>query len=256
MLLANGPEPRYPCRMHAPPAPPQDALVEARGLVRAYGGRRVVNGVDLGIAGGECLALFGPNGAGKTTLLRLLAGLLRPSDGSALVGGHVARSADARALVGIISHQTMLYPALTALENVRFAATMHGVADAAASARAALERLGVADRADAPVRSLSRGMQQRVTAARALVHSPRVLLLDEPFSGLDDAGASALAGIVGGMAREGVAVLLVTHDAREGLALATHVAVINRGALVLHEPRIASGEPDAFTARYRALLAS
>ena len=242
--------------MHAPPAPSPDALVEARGLVRAFGGRRVVSGIDLEIAPGECLALFGPNGAGKTTLLRLLGGLLRPSDGSAAIAGHAARTAGARALVGVISHQTMLYPALTALENVRFAATMHGVPDPAATALRALERLAIADRADTPVRALSRGMQQRVTAARALVHAPRVLLLDEPFTGLDDAGAATLAAVIGELAREGAAVLLVTHDAREGLALATHVAVIHRGAIVLHEPRIAVGEPDAFTTRYRALLAS
>ena len=236
--------------------PEHGALVEAKGLVRAFGGRRVVSGVDLEIAGGECLALFGPNGAGKTTLLRLLAGLLRPSDGTATIGGHVARTGGARALVGVISHQTMLYPALTALENVRFAATMHGVHDPTGSAHRALERLSIAERADTPVRALSRGMQQRVTAARALVHAPRVLLLDEPFTGLDDAGAAALPAVIGELARDGAAVFLVTHDAREGLALATHVAVIHRGAIVLHEPRIAVGEPDAFTARYRALLAS
>jgi heme exporter protein A len=242
--------------MHDDPAAESNALVEARGLVRAFGGRRVVSGVDLAIAGGECLALFGPNGAGKTTLLRLLGGLLRPSDGRALVAGHEARSTPARALVGVISHQTMLYPALTALENVRFAATLHGVPNPGAAAVRALARLGIADRADSPVRALSRGMQQRVTAARALVHGPRILLLDEPFTGLDDAGVSALAAIIVDLARAGAAILLVTHDAREGLAVATHVAVIHRGAIVLQEPRIASGEPDAFTARYRALFAS
>ena len=233
------------------------ALVEAAALTRAFGTRRAVNRIDLAIESGECLALFGPNGAGKTTLLRLLAGLLRPTAGEARVDGvTLPGGASARAVVGLISHQTMLYPALTALENVEFAARLHGVPDATGAARAALGRLGIADRADTPVRALSRGMQQRVTVARALVHAPRVLLLDEPFTGLDDAGSATLAAALAGLAREGAALLLVTHDVREGLALATHVAVMRRGAIALYEPRIASGEPDAFIHRYREVVAS
>jgi heme exporter protein A len=233
------------------------ALVEAAALTRAFGNRRAVDRIDLAIAAGECLALFGPNGAGKTTLLRLLAGLLRPTAGLARVDGvALPGGAAARAVVGLISHQTMLYPALTALENVEFAARLHGVPDATAAARAALARLAIADRADTPVRALSRGMQQRVTVARALVHSPRVLLLDEPFTGLDDAGSSTLAGSLAQLAREGAALLLVTHDVREGLALATHVAVMRSGSIALHEPRIASGEPDAFVRRYREIVSA
>ena len=232
-------------------------LVEASGLTRAFGARRAVDAVTLAIEAGECLALFGPNGAGKTTLLRLLAGLLRPTAGSARVDGvPLAGGARARAAVGLISHQTMLYPALTALENVVFSARLHGVPDAGAAALAALERTGIAERAHTPVRALSRGMQQRVTVARALVHEPRVLLLDEPFTGLDDAGSTALTRALAELAREGAALLLVTHDVREGLALATHVAVMRRGTLVLHEPRIASGEPESFVQRYRELVAS
>lgn len=233
------------------------ALVEAAGLTRSFGTRRAVDQVNVTIGAGECLALFGPNGAGKTTLLRLLAGLLRPTSGSARVDGvALPGGAAGRAAVGLISHQTMLYPALTALENVQFAAQLHGVPNANSAARVALGRLAIADRADTPVRALSRGMQQRVTVARALVHAPRVLLLDEPFTGLDDAGASTLAATLAELAREGAALLLVTHDVREGLALATHVAVMRRGAIALHEPRIASGEPDAFVRRYRETVAS
>ena len=232
-------------------------LVEAAALTRAFGPRKAVDRVDLAIESGECLALFGPNGAGKTTLLRLLAGLLRPSAGEARVGGvALPGGASARAAVGLISHQTMLYPALTALENVLFAARLHGVPDARDAAMAALERVSIAERADTPVRALSRGMQQRVTVARALVHRPRVLLLDEPFTGLDDAGSTTLAATLTDLAEEGAALLLVTHDVREGLALATQVAVMRRGAIVLREPRLASGEPEAFVQRYRALVAS
>jgi heme exporter protein A len=159
-------------------------------------------------------------------------------------------------MVGLISHQSMLYPALTAHENVVFSARLHGVPQASEAAMRALDQLRVADRATTPVRALSRGLQQRVSVARALVHDPKVLLLDEPFSGLDDSGTVALTETLATLARGGAAVLLVTHGVREGLALATHVAVMRRGALVLHEPRIAAGEPDAFTERYRALSAS
>ena len=233
------------------------ALVEARGLTRAFGPRRAVDGVDLAVDGGECLALFGPNGAGKTTMLRLLAGLLRPTSGTATMDGvALPGGASARAIVGLISHQSMLYPALTAHENVLFSARLHGVSEPVAAAMHALDTLRVADRANTPVRALSRGLQQRVSVARALVHGPRVLLLDEPFTGLDDAGTVALTETLAALARSGAAVLLVTHGVREGLALATHVAVMRRGALVLHEPRIAAGEPESFAERYRALSAS
>ena len=233
------------------------ALVESRALTRSFGPRVALSAVDLRVDAGECLALFGPNGAGKTTLLRLLAGLLRPTSGSASIDGvALPGGVSARSLVGLISHQSMLYPALTAHENVEFSARLHGVPNASVAALRALELLRVADRAKTPVRSLSRGLQQRVAVARALVHEPRVLLLDEPFTGLDDAGVAVLTETLATLARGGAAVLLVTHGVREGLALATHVAVLRKGALVLHEPRIAAGEPDAFTARYRALSVS
>ena len=239
------------------PARGDVALIEAAALTRSFGTRRAVDRVTLSIAGGECLALFGPNGAGKTTLLRLLAGLLRPTAGEAKVDDvALPGGAEARAVVGLISHQTTLYPALTALENVEFAARLHGVPNATTAARAALGRLAIADRADTPVRALSRGMQQRVTVARALVHAPRVLLLDEPFTGLDDAGSTTLAETLAGLARDGAALLLVTHDVREGLALATHVAVMRRGSIVLHEPRITSGEPESFVRRYRETVST
>lgn len=150
-----------------------------------------VDGVSLTVRPGECLALFGPNGAGKTTLLKLLGGLLAPTRGRVWLHGHrLPGGPDARRLVGLISHHALLYPALTVRENVRFAADCQGLVEADAATTAALRRLAVLDRADTPVRALSRGLQQRVSIARALVHRPRLVLLDEPYTGLDEAGGA------------------------------------------------------------------
>jgi heme exporter protein A len=229
-------------------------VVEARALVRAFGARRAVDGVDLTLRRGDCLALFGPNGAGKTTLLRLLAGLLKPSGGTARVAGvPLLGDPAARRLVGIISHQSMLYDALTARENVEFSARLYGVPDARAAAEAALDRMRVLDRASAPVRALSRGLQQRVSIARAIVHRPRVVLLDEPYTGLDEVGAAALTAALEELKSQGAALVLVTHNLGEGLALATHAAIMRRGRFVRFDERQAV-EPARYAIEYRELL--
>lgn len=239
-------------------------MVAAEGLARSFTGadgaghsrvRRAVDGVDFALAAGECLALFGPNGAGKTTLLRLLAGLLRPSAGRARVGGvELPGGAGARAMVGVLSHQSMLYAALTPLENVEFAARLYGVPRPREAAEDALRRMRVLDRPGAPVRALSRGLQQRVSVARAIVHTPKLLLLDEPFSGLDDAGAGALTGVLDGLKGAGAALVLVTHNLQEGLSLATHAAVMRAGRFVRLERRDAI-DLATYGAHYRALVA-
>jgi heme exporter protein A len=235
------------------PAP----VLEGRGLARAFGSARAVDGVDVTLAAGSCLALFGPNGAGKTTLLRMLAGLLRPTAGEVRIGGVLVRSeqgADARGRIGLISHQGMLYSALTALENVEFAARLHGVADATAAAERALAHLRVLDRAHVPVRALSRGLQQRVSIARAIVHAPDVLLLDEPYTGLDEPGARALTQELTALRGSGAAMVLVTHNLLEGLDLATHTAVMRRGRLVREDARDTI-DAERYAAEYRALAA-
>jgi len=228
--------------------------VEADGVARAYGRRRALDDVSFAVGRGECLALFGPNGAGKTTLLRILAGLLRPTRGTARVAGQPVRGdAAARARVGLISHQSLLYAALTPRENLRFAARMYGVAGPDAAADRALERLRVLDRADQPVRALSRGLQQRVSIARAIVHDPAVLLLDEPYTGLDEVGAGALTRLLEELKAAGAALVLVTHNLAEGLALATHAAVLRGGRMARHEERAAL-DPARFAEEYRALV--
>ena len=234
------------------PSPPP--ILEADGLTRLYGRRRALDNVSLALGAGECLALFGPNGAGKTTLLRILAGLLRPTRGSARILGEPVRGdAAARAQVGLISHQSLLYAALTVRENLRFTARLHGLRDPAEAIARVLDHLRLRERADQPVRALSRGLQQRVSIARALVHDPRVVLLDEPYTGLDEAGAAALTELLVELKQHGAAMVLVTHNLAEGLALATHAAVMRHGRFARFERR-EDVEPARYADEYRLLV--
>lgn len=252
----------YTCPMRAQPtassgeSTSESPVLVAEGLVRRFGARRAVDGVSLSLAAGDCLALFGPNGAGKTTLLRMLGGLLKPAAGRALLHRHVLPGdAGVRRMVGLISHHSMLYAPLTALENVQFAAECQGVPEPRSAAMRALERLRVADRASTAVRLLSRGMQQRVSIARALVHDPQLLLLDEPYTGLDDTGARALTAALRDLKSGGTTMVLVTHHLSEGLAIATHAAVMLDGRFVAMEHATPQGFDIAgYAARYRDLV--
>jgi heme exporter protein A len=229
-------------------------ILVAKGLVRAFSGRRAVDDVSFSLHSGECLALFGPNGAGKTTLLRLLAGLLSPTSGTCRIGAEVARAGSpSRALVGLISHASMLYSALSARENVEFTARMYGLADPRGAAEVALRIMRVADRGDTPVRALSRGLQQRVSIARAIVHAPQLILCDEPYTGLDAAGSAALSHALEERRASGAALVLVTHNLDEGLALATHAAVMQRGRFARYEQR-AELDPGGYASEYRELV--
>jgi heme exporter protein A len=228
-----------------------DSVIATRGLGRRFGGRVAVRDVTLSLDAGDCLALFGPNGAGKTTLLRMLAGLLRPTVGTGRIAGvSLPGGAELRAVIGYISHASMLYAALSARENVELSARLFGVHDPRAAAIRALERMEIADRAEMPVRQLSRGMQQRVSIARATVHEPRVVLLDEPFTGLDDSGRAALGAHLARLRATGTTMVLVTHQIAEGLALATHAAIMRAGELVRLE-RGAAIDPSEYLTIYR-----
>ena len=231
-------------------------IVEAAELAREFGSRRAVAGVTFSLAPGECLALFGPNGAGKTTLLRVLAGLLKPTSGSARVSGiQLPGGPSARSRIGLISHHTMLYEALSPRENVSFSARLFGVRDVRFRVEDSLRRMSMLERADTPIRSLSRGMQQRVSIARAMVHSPQLVLADEPYSGLDESGARALTALLQELRSAGTAIIVVTHNLAEGLSLATHAAVMHRGKFLRYDSahRIDAG---SYAAMYREALAA
>jgi heme exporter protein A len=228
-----------------------EPLLAARGLRRSFGRLRVLHDIDLTLSPGEALAVAGPNGAGKSTLLRILAGLMRPTAGEVHVLGQplAGNAAEARRAIGLLSHQSLLYDDLTVAENLTFVARLYGLARPADAARAALEAAGLAGRADDSPRQLSRGLLQRAAIARALLHAPRILLLDEPFTALDAASADRLRKTLEARRAEGLGLVIVTHHLAEVWELATRVAVLVEGRWVCDEP--AAGPLAAFLPRYR-----
>jgi len=207
------------------------AAVEARDLAKRFGRSTALRGIGFEVAAGSALAVLGANGAGKTTLLRLVAGLARPTAGTLTVGGVPATRPEARARVGYAGHATWLYPALTARENLWFAARLHGVADARERIAALLDEEALTDAAELPAGALSRGMAQRLSLARALVHRPALLLLDEPFDGLDAPAAERLVARLRALRANGHTLLLVTHDPRRAAALCDTALVLGRGRI-------------------------
>jgi heme exporter protein A len=201
--------------------------VALEGVGRAYGERVALREITFALPAGATVAVFGANGAGKTTLLRIVAGLLRPHAGSARVlGAELPREAHrARGRIGLLGHEPMLYRDLTVRENLRFHARLHRVAPARIEELVA--QVGLAGRADDPVRTLSRGMTQRAAICRTVLHSPELLLLDEPLANLDPGGADAVAPLIG--RGSGKARVLISHDAELGLAEADHVLGLRAG---------------------------
>lgn len=231
------------------------AVLEARGLGRDFGPVVAVREVDLSLGAGEFLTIFGPNGAGKTSLLGMLGGATRPSRGEVRVRGEAISAGDEswRDRVGILSHRGFLYARLTAEENLRFYGRLFGLGDLERRVAERLERVGLADRAAFEVRQLSHGMRQRLALARALLHDPDVVLLDEPYTGLDPRAASVLRGVLEELKDGRRTVVMVTHNLREGLELATRVAIQVSGAFAW-EAAGSSVPRDDFERHYHAVV--
>ncbi len=208
-------------------------LAEMIGATRRQGNVLALSGVDLVVHGGDTVLLLGANGAGKSTLLRLLAGLLRPRRGVVRIAGRDAtRDSGARRMVGYLAHQSMSYDDLTARENLAFVAALAVVAEPSQRVSEVLEQVGLTARADHPLRTFSRGMQQRLALARAIVATPRLLLLDEPFTGLDSEGAATLRDVVTGQSANGGATICVTHDPAELWEQASRVVILDGGRVI------------------------
>jgi heme exporter protein A len=209
-------------------------FLEARELTRSFGPVHAVRGISFTLEPGELLTVLGPNGAGKTTLLGLLAGTLHPTSGQILIRGEPLDSSGAgwRGGLGLLSHRTFLYGALTARENLRFWARIHRLERPDTRVQAALEEVGLEGVAARPVRGFSRGMRQRLSLARTLLHDPALVLLDEPFTGLDLHAATLLREVLQRLRDGRRTVVLVTHQLREGVELADRVAIQAAGRFV------------------------
>lgn len=209
--------------------------IEVHQLRKSFGDRHALKGMDLRVRNGETLAVFGPNGAGKTTLVRILATIARPSDGKVRLAGLDVRkdAVTARRAIGVVSHQTYLYDGLTAYENLQFYGKMYDVPNLDDRILEVADRVYLRHRLHDRVGTLSRGMQQRFSIARAILHEPSILLLDEPETGLDPQATSMLHRLVRSLASDKRTLLITTHHLDLGLDLADRVIVIHRGKIVL-----------------------
>lgn len=202
-------------------------LVE--GVYKYFGDFPALRNVSFQVAPGSVVALLGRNGAGKTTLLRILAGLSNPSEGSVKVHGVAARHAETRRKIGVLGHSISVYDELSAHENLTMFGSLYGLGDAGKRADAMLERVGLGRVRDGLAREFSRGMRQRLAIGRAFLHEPELLLLDEPFTSLDDKAIAVLQGMLQEMRDRGRTIVMSTHQIREAMELSTHVTFIQRG---------------------------
>ncbi len=209
-------------------------MIQINSLVKNYGLNAALRGVDLHVKPGEFVALVGPNGAGKSTLMRIVATLLQPTEGQVSVGGwmfprHAAR---VRRHIGLVSHQPLLYRDLSAAENLEFFARLYQLDDVQGRVEDALRKVGLFARQRDAVAGFSRGMVQRLTIARATLHEPDVLLLDEPYTGLDQDASQLLDSLLRTESENGRTILMITHDLSHGLEQSDRIAILDRGRIV------------------------
>jgi ABC-type multidrug transport system ATPase subunit len=234
------------------PVPVDFDSVQLVDVSRHFGRRRALSRISTTVRAGEIVGLLGPNGAGKSTLIGVLATLASPTSGEVRYGSATARALGAalRSRIGLLAHELHLYSELSARQNLAFFGELYGTGSPDA-VNAALERAGLADRADDDVGSFSRGMRQRLALERALLHRPRLALFDEPFTGLDDDAASRVSERIRTLAAGGAIVIVTTHDLELADGLVTRVALIKGGKLLADEPAA-----PGLRARYRSVVGS
>ncbi len=232
----------------------QNNALEVRGLTRAFGVRKALDGVDLDLPERAFLSVFGPNGAGKTTLIKVLTTLLNPTNGTAQVLGLdvVGDAVELRTHIGLISHNPLLYPDLTAEENLLFFADMYGVEQPQVRVSELLEAVELDHRRLDLTRTFSRGMLQRLSIARALLHRPEVLFLDEPYSGLDPHAMDILDALIAQI-RDEHTFVMISHDLDKGLELCSHALILSKGRVVMFERR-EDIDDGAFRQTYRSTV--
>ena len=228
------------------------AALDVEGVWKFYGDYPALRNIQLTAPEGSCLALIGRNGAGKTTLLRIMAGFSKAGRGRIRVFGNDPRDREARRRTGFLGHGISVYDELSAIENLTLFARLYGLPEPRAVALEWLDRTGLERVKDSLVREFSRGMRQRLAVARAFLHEPSVLLLDEPFTALDDRAIAVLQGLLRGALQRSATIVMSTHQLREALELATHVALLNRGQIAFHGDRTPemAADPGLVYARY------
>ncbi|GER79477.1 MAG: ABC transporter ATP-binding protein [Anaerolineaceae bacterium] len=232
-------------------------MIEVNKLVKRFGMKTVLRGMDFRVERGEFVALLGPNGAGKTTFLRILSSLARPSLGEVKIAGYrlPREAAQVRARLGVVSHLPLLYGDLTAQENLEFYARMYGVSNRRQRIAEVLDLVGLASRRHDLVRAFSRGMQQRLAIGRAVLHNPEALLLDEPYTGLDQDASSMLDETLKSVAAQGRTVVMTSHDLARAEDLATRFDILSRGVIAASAARESLGNSNLLTFYKQALAA-
>jgi heme exporter protein A len=227
-------------------------VIEVRSLVKRFGLKTVLNGMDFTVQPGEFVALLGPNGAGKTTFLRILSSLSRPAMGQVRIAGYrlPAQASAVRRILGVVSHQPLLYGDLSAEENLTFYGRMYAVPDLKERVIQVLEMVGLKNRRRDLVRTYSRGMQQRLAIGRAVLHDPQVLLLDEPHTGLDQDACVMLDDVLREVAARGRTVVMTSHDLARAADLAWRFDVLSRGQIIASTTRSVL-DPDQLLGFYR-----
>ena len=208
-------------------------MIEVRKLIKRFGIKNVLKGLNFRVEAGEFVVILGPNGAGKTTFLRILASLSRPTIGQVNIAGYALpdQAAAVRQRLGVVSHQPLIYGDLTAEENLHFFARMYSVPDAKQRIAEVLKLIGLSARRRDLVRTFSRGMQQRLAIGRAVLHDPDVMLFDEPHTGLDQDAATMLDGILQEVAARGRTVVMTSHDLARAVDLASRIDILSRGVI-------------------------
>ncbi len=232
-------------------------MIVVRNLLKRFGPKIVLQGLDFAVEKGEFVGLLGPNGAGKTTLLRILASLSRPSQGQVQIAGYrlPAQAAQVRRRLGIVSHQPLLYGDLTAEENLWFYGRMYALPDVKPRAEEVLRLVGLHPRRGDLVRTFSRGMKQRLAIGRAVLHDPDVMLFDEPHTGLDQDACAMLDTVLSEIAARGRTVVMTSHDLTRVADLASRFDVLSRGVIVASGTREEIG-PDNLLRFYRQAVQS
>jgi len=230
-------------------------MIEVKKLVKRFGMKAVLRGLDFRVERGEFVALLGPNGAGKTTFLRILSSLARPSMGEVRVAGYQlpSQAAAVRARLGVVSHMPLLYGDLTAEENLDFYARLYGIPFPATRISEVLQMVGLESRRRDLVRTFSRGMQQRLAIGRAVLHDPDVMLFDEPYTGLDQDASSMLDEVLRSVAAQGRTVVMTSHDLARAEDLATRFDILSRGVIAASTLRESLGTSNLLTFYKQAL---